>query len=607
MFSTNTSVPGGRCAPRAGAGPLSLGIATLSLLLAACGADGPSTASTASAEDTGREQALAVSPTASADNVPGNLLAAMPAVARADASRLAQQATFGPTEALVSEIRGTSAAAWVAGQMALNVSRYTSGQGDAIHKNTSETGFCDLPQYAGPNCWRDWYSTEPLTWDFYRNATSKPDQLRQRVAFALQQIVVISGHELSGTYGLRLYFNNLLDNAFGNYRDVLRKVTLSPMMGEYLDHVNNDKLLPNENYARELLQLFSLGTCLLQPDGQLAGGTCQPTYNNDIVRNYAYALTGWTYPPGGATPWGCWPEGANCQYLGGDMVSAPALRDNGARTLLSGVSVPANRTAPQALELVLDSIMKHPNLAPYIGKRLIQHLVRSNPSPAYVGRVAAAFESGRYTSGRQRFGAGVKGDLAATVAAVLLDAEARGTDANGGFLREPTLLFTGALRALGGYTDGAPLNWWWGETLRQHVFNPPSVFNFYPPDYPLAGTSLVGPQFAIHNANTALERFNYLTYLLEWGGSDPDPSQPGATGTKVNLAAFEPIASNAGRLVDNISLLALGRTLAATPRAKVITAVNYWTSNTAGDEWKTRRVAMAAYLVLSSPDYQVQR
>jgi hypothetical protein len=151
--------------------------------------------------------------------------------------------------------------------MALNVSRYTSGKGDAIHKNTSETGFCDLPQYAGPTCWRDWYSTEPLTWDFYRNATSQPDQLRQRVAFALQQIVVISGHELSGTYGLRLYFNNLLDNAFGNYRDVLRKVTLSPMMGEYLDHVNNDKLLPNENFARELLQLFSLGTCLLQPDG----------------------------------------------------------------------------------------------------------------------------------------------------------------------------------------------------------------------------------------------------------------------------------------------------------------------------------------------------
>ena len=594
-FSGESRLTRGRCGSAA----------LFSLLLVACSGDGPAEpASTAAAAGSERQGILAVKKPPA---VPGASLAAIPTLVRVDATRLAQQATFGPNEALINEIKATTAAGWVAKQMTLNVSRYSSGKGDAIHKNTSETDFCSQAQNQSDTCWRDWYSTEPLTWDFYRNAVSQPDQLRQRVAFALQQIVVISGHELSGTYGFRLYFNNLLDNAFGNYRDVLRKVTLSPMMGEYLDHVNNDKLLPNENFARELLQLFSLGTCLLQPDGSLSGGACQPTYNNDIVRNYAFALTGWTYPAGGATPWGCWPEGANCQYLGGDMVEAPVLRDPNARALLSGVSVPANRTAPQALDLVLDSIMKHPNLAPFVGKRLIQALVRSNPSPAYVARVAAAFEAGRFRSGLQRFGKGVKGDLAATVAAVLLDAEARAADGNGGFLREPSLLFTGALRALGGYTDGSPLNWWWGETLRQHVFNPPSVFNFYPPDYPLAGTNLVGPQFAIHNANTALERFNYLTYLFDWNGSDPDANIPNSIGTKVNLAAFEPAAATPDVLVDNISLLTLGRTLAPTPRSKVIAAVSWWTSNTGGSNWKRNRVAAAAYLVLASPDYQVQR
>jgi uncharacterized protein (DUF1800 family) len=577
----------------------------LAVVLAGCSGDGEDRQA---AQSAGRKQALTASPAQTAAiGAPGASLLAMPAAVRRDATRLAQQASFGPSEALVNEIRSQTSATWVAGQMALDLSRYSSGGGDAIHRNTSETDFCSQPQFASPNCWRDWYSTEPLSWDFYRNAVSQPDQLRQRVAFALQQILVISGHEVSGTYGFRHYYNNLLALAFGNYRDVLRKVVLSPVMGEYLDHVNNDKFYPNENFGRELLQLFSLGTCLLTPDGRLQGGSCQPTYDNATVRNYAFALTGWTYPPGGATPWGCWPEGANCPLFGADMVAAPALRDANARTLLSGVTVAANRTAPQALESVLDSLMRHPNIAPFVGRLLIQNLVSSNPSPEYVGRVAAAFESGRYRSGVKRFGTGTKGDLAATVAAVLLDAEARADLPHGGFLREPVLLFTGALRALGGATDGAPLGWWWGETLRQHVFNPPSVFNFYPPDYPLAGTALVGPQFAIHNANTALERFNFLTYLFDWNGSDPDPNIPNAVGTRVNLDAFAGIAGTPSTLVDHVSVLALGKTLPATPRQRVIDAVAYWNSSNASSDWKRRRTATAAYLVLASPDYMVQR
>ena len=303
---------------------------------------------------------------------------------------------------------------------------------------------------------------------------------------------VVSGNEADGTYGFRNYHNALLDNAFGNYRQVLKKVALSPVMGDFLNNVNNDKSAPNENFARELLQLFSVGTCELNPNGSLRGGACAPTYDNETVRSYAYALTGWTYPAGGATPWGCWPQGTHCRYYGGDMVAVEARHDTAARTLMSGVSLAAGNKAPAALEAVLDSLIAHPNTAPFIGKQLIQQLVSSNPSAAYIGRVSAAFTSGKYST----FGTGQRGDLAATVAAVLLDPEARSATvvANGGSLRDPVLMFTGVLRGLNGQSDGDALSWWWGEEMREHVFRPPSVFNFYPPDYPVAGTALVGPE-----------------------------------------------------------------------------------------------------------------
>ncbi|MFP8779609.1 DUF1800 domain-containing protein [Hydrogenophaga sp. RWCD_12] len=538
-----------------------------------------------------------------------------------DAVRLANQATFGPNEALIAQIRQEGAALWIAGQMnlqrqavkrvpgaadvvttvALPKSRYTSGGTNAVHKHTSKTvDFCDNK---GPTCWRDWSSSTPLVWDFYRNAVHSPDQLRLRVGLALQQMLVISNYEVSGTYGLRNYNNMLLDNAFGNYRDVLKKVILSPVMGDYLDHVNNDKAAPNENFARELLQLFSLGTCLLNADGSLQGGTCTPTYDNARVREYAFALTGWTYPAGGATPWGCYPSGSNCQFYDGDMVLKAGFHNTQPRTLLSGVTLANGNTADVALEKVLTSIMAHQNVAPFVSRHLIQQLVTSNPSPAYVQRVVTAFNTGRYTT----FGSGVKGDLAATVAAVLLDTEARSTPTNtAGRLREPIQLFTAVLRALNGRTDGEALGWWWGEEMREHVFRPPSVFNFYPPDYPVAGTTppLVGPAFGIHNANTALNRMNYLNYLIFWDGSGASSDVPNAVGTKVNLSAFAS-TTNAATLVDRLSLLALGEILPATSRTAVINAVNAYPSNTA--DGRTNRARQAAFLVFASPQFQMTR
>jgi uncharacterized protein (DUF1800 family) len=519
-----------------------------------------------------------------------------------DAVRLAEQASFGATEALVSEIRTQGPAKWVSDQMALSASSYTSGGTGEVHQHTAATDFC---AGRGDNCWRDWSSSTPLVWDFYRNAVERPDQLRQRVALALQQIVVVSNLEVFGTYGLRSYNNMLLSNAFGNYREILRKVSLSPVMGEYLDNVNNDRSAPNENFARELLQLFAVGTCELNADGSLRGGTCQPTYDNAMVREYAYALTGWTYPAGGRTSYGCWPTGANCQYLDGDMVPVAAFHDTQARVLLSGVSLPSGHNATAALNAVLDSLMVHPNTAPFISKQLIQQLVTSNPSPAYVQRVATAFATGRSGS----FGTGQRGDMQATVAAVLLDPEARtaspGTSA--GRLREPVQLFTGALRALNGQTDGDALGWWWGEELRQHIFRSPSVFNYYPPDYPLAGTPLVGPAFGIHNANTALQRVNFINYLLFWNGSGPSAGVPNAVGTRVNLTAFTADAADPTRLVDRLSLLLLGESLPSASRGAVIQAVSAYTQQSSGNDYLNNRVRQAAYLILSSPQYQVVR
>ncbi|WP_374562379.1 DUF1800 family protein [Ideonella sp.] len=589
---------------------LGLGLASATLLAACGGSDGTgdapasseaSASTRAQAQSAGREQRV--------DPFAG--LSFVATAEQSDAVRLAQQATFGPNSALITEIESLGAAGWIDKQMKTTGSVYTRGADDAIHKNTRPEFYCSRPdQINNVYCWRDYYSVEPVTWDFYRNATEQPDQLRQRVAHALQQILVISSNTVYGTYGWRNYENMLLENAFGNYRELLRRVTLSPLMGEFLDMVNNDKALPNENYARELLQLFSIGTCKLNPDGTLATGKCKPTYNNETVREYAYALTGWTYPPGGQTAWGCWPTGANCAYFGGDMVPAPTFRDAGKRHLLSDVFITADTSSTQALSKVLDSLMQHPNTPPFVAKKLIQHLVKSNPSAKYVGRVAAAFKAGTFTAGGRTFGTGKIGDMAATVAAILLDSEARGDhwDADqAGHLREPILHITGAVRALNGHTDGAALYYWWAELLRQPVFRPPSVFSFYPSDYPVAGTSLVGPEFGVHNANTALERLNFLTYLLDWNGSAPDPNVPGGIGTGVDLTAFLPDAKNAERLVDGLSMMTLGRLLPDAPRAKVLKAVKWWSPTTDPNNWQAQRVKAAAYLVLGSPDYQVQR
>ena len=567
---------------------------SLPLLLAACG--GSNNGNDAAAEDPGFRTVAAAPAAGSVAAAPTSTL---------DANRLAHQATFGPTETLVRDIAAGGAKKWLTEQMSLSgasLSRFSSGGADDVHRFTvKNVDYCDG---RGDNCWRDNYSAHPLLKDFYKNATTMPDQLRQRVAFALQQVLVISDHEVGGTYGHRRYHNMLLDGAFGNYRELLRGVIASPVMGDFLNNANNDKTSPNENFARELMQLFSIGLCELSADGSLKGGTCTPTYDNATVREYAHALTGWTYPDGGATAWGCWPKGMNCTYYNGEMKAVPDFHDTAERKLLSGVTVPAGSTAEVARDRVIDSLMSHSNIGPFVARHLIQQLVMSNPKAEYIGRVVQAFNSGSFDG----FGTGAKGDMAATVAAVLLDPEARRTttertDAN---LRQPALLFTGVTRALNGSTDGSFFSWW-GDLLGQRVLSPPSVFSFFQPDYPVAGSALglVGPAFGVHNAATAIDRMQYLNCAIQWDGC--------GSATKVSLQAFidqynsdgAPGAGAAPRtladdkLVDRLSILAYGQTLPADERTAILDAMNVpWTN-------QSYRVKQAAWLVFASPRYQM--
>jgi len=509
--------------------------------------------------------------------------ATTPTVSRADAIRLLEQASFGPNEAAIADVQAKGIAGWIDAQLALP----STGYKPLPYVDPVVSIGCP-PKTATPTCAEFNYTPYLIELQFFQNAVSAPDQLRQRVAFALSQIfVTASGTKSIPAYGAREYQQMLLDNAFGNYRTVLQNVTLSPFMGHWLDMVNNDKtngnISPNENYAREVNQLFSVGLCLLGLNGVLINNTCSDTYNQDVVEGYAAAFTGWTYPPRpGATS--TWP---NPPYYIGQMVPFAAHHDTNPKTILGYLTMPGGQTAQQDLSAALDSLANHHNTASRLSQQLIQFLVTSNPSPAYVQRIATVWTND---------GTGVRGNLKAVVRAILLDPEARNTTsqtgANFGKLMEPALFLTNLVRVLGGTTDGAFLV---DQSIKmdQEVFNSPTVFNFYYPDHPLPRTlGLVGPQFQIYDDNTAAIRLN-STYLITFAGSP---------GTAVNLVPFINIATTQGSsaLVDYLSELMTHSTMTTAEKNVVVTAMN----TLAATDY-TGRTRMAVYLVATSARHMI--
>ena len=492
-------------------------------------------------------------------------------VGSAAARRFLEQAAFGPTPTDAAHVQAIGLQSWITEQFNMaQVSNYNSVTGD-------QGG---MPAH------------------FLTNAVSNPDQLRQRVAFALSQIFVTSIDKLIWNTNMVTYQNMLLADAFSNYRQIMADVTLSPAMGQYLDMANNAVADPatgsvaNENYARELMQLFTIGTNMLNQDGTLQHDSNNlpiPTYSQFTVTEFARVYTGWTYapPPGQAVQWGSYISGY------GPMVPYAPEHDSGSKQLLNGYVSPAGITPLQDLNNALDNIFNHPNVGPFVATQLIQHLVKSNPTPGYVSRVAAAFNDN---------GSGVRGDMKATLAAILMDPEARANDNGGddlvadGHLQEPALFLSGMVRAFGGQMNDQ--NYYAGElaNMGQDLFSPASVFNYYAPNYSVPGTNLLGGEFQIFSPNNAIVRANEVSSFFS---QYSNPVQSYGPGTSVDLTAFLPLASNPATLVSALDLTLTHGIMPAAMKSTITTAV------TADNLGSLHRVQTACYLILTSNYYNV--
>ena len=492
------------------------------------------------------------------------------------ADRFLEQSTFGPTTALISQVQYSGLQGFLTAQYALPITKYPLPA-------SGESGLDAVQQRF-----------------FVQNLTA-PDQLRQRVAFALSQIFVIGGNKVTDATGYTNYLQLLENDAFTNYRQIMQDVTLSPAMGHWLDMVNNGKPNiskgdhANENYAREFMQLFTIGTSQLNPDGSFqldSSGKQIPTYTQDTVEAFARAYTGWTYPVApGATQ-----QTYNPQYWTGAMVAVDSNHDTGAKQLLTysgasgGGALPAGQTSVQDLQGAIDNVFNHPNVGPFISRELIQHLVTSNPSPAYIQRVASVFNDN---------GASVRGDMKSVITAILMDSEARrgddpatavGTD---GHLQEPILYITGLLRAFGATSDGSNLSYY-GNGMGQEALYAPSVFNFYSPNFVIPGTTTFGPEFQILTTATSLNRVNWVNNFV-YGSL--------GSGTTVNFSSYATQAANPSALLASLNTLMLHGSMSADMQSTILTAMQ---TVPAGSKQGMQEAQAAIYLIGTSSQYQVQ-
>jgi uncharacterized protein (DUF1800 family) len=476
-----------------------------------------------------------------------------PSAGLLSAARLLEQAGFGPTPQALASVQQMPAAAYVDQQLSL-----------------PET---EIPLPGSMSIAR----AQLLS----RLATA-PDQLRQRVMWALSQIIVISGNKNVYPDEVVPYYRLLSKHAFGNYRTLLREITLSPQMGKYLDLANSNK--PgvgggaNENFPRELLQLFSIGLTELNLDGSPKSGN--PAYTQADVRQFALALTGWTYPtaPGEAPRANNWENFSQAQ-----MEARPDNHDTSAKTLLNGVVLPAGQTVQQDLDGVIDCVFNHPNVGPFIATRLIRSLVTSNPSPAFIARIATVFNNN---------GLGVRGDLRAVVRAILLDPEARNDTAppNGGRLKDPVYAYISFVRALGGSIAPTTQQVWIFDRMGQPIAAPPSVFGYYSPNYRMPGNpALFGPEFQIYTPTESVLLGNEFNQML--GSPNGDP--------RIDLTPFQAVAGDLNQLLDLVnSRLFYGR-LSGGMRGALQKAVQASYDN-------SQRVFTALYLSALSGHFAVQ-
>lgn len=525
-----------------------------------------------------------------------------------DAARFLSQATFGPTLAEIARVNSIGYNAWFAEQLAAPAN---------LHRP-----YLEAQVQAGIDVYQN--SRQEAWW---QHALRGNDQLRQRVAFALSELLVVS--DQSGAIegepiAMANYYDLLVNGAFGNYRTLLEQVTLSPVMGHYLSMFKNRKpdtaagIRPDENYAREIMQLFSIGLVRLNMDGSvvLSGGQPVPTYTQETIRGFAHVFTGWNWLNCPADNWEWCPSGPvdwpnpgwNAYWLQPMAPIAAYHASEGTKQLLDypgasppGGVLPANGTAQSDLGAALDNLFNHPNLPPFVARHFIKRLVSSNPSPAYIGRVAAVFANN---------GSGVRGDLGATVRAVLMDTEARTLQplsSNRGKLREPLLRLSQLWRALDARADDGRYREWNAEYyLGQAVLRSPTVFNFFLPDYrppgELSTLGLDAPEFQITTDTTIASVATGLGAKVYWAWRGNGNSSP--EDILVDLAPEIAVAGDPVRLVDRYDLLLMGRTMSP---FMFNTIVNYVATLPNTTQGRRERVQDAIWLIMSSPEYAIER
>ncbi|MBI3147311.1 MAG: DUF1800 domain-containing protein [Betaproteobacteria bacterium] len=532
-----------------------------------------------------------------------------------DAHRLLAQASFGATPTEVTRVRELGSTRWVEEQFAQPISAYPDSRYDHLSLDDSPTCTYNSDHTSAEyRCALKQLSLLQVQADFFTNALYAPDQLRQRVAWALSQLLVVSGMkdpDMETAHVMARYHNILFEEAFGDFGRLLHRVAISAQMGHYLDAVNNDRpdaaasRSANENFAREIMQLFTLGTVELKVDGSPildAAGQPVPTYTQADIKALARVFTGWTYPPGGKLGGKADKPGNhhspfehNPRHYVGEMVTYPNGHDADAKLLFSSVTFAAGQSAQADFAQAIQTLFMHPNVGPYLALHLIRQLVTSNPSPAYVARVASAFKDN---------GRGQRGDMKAVLRALLLDPEARSDprfDTQAGMLKEPVLLVTNLLRALEAKSDGIYVAKW-PRRIGQHVYYSPSVFNYYPADFALPGTSLKAPQFGIHNANTVLAREGFIYDLIYNGGLSPYSKFPEAIGTKWDIEPWKVLAATPEQLVTRIDELLFGGVMEPAMRAILLEAIIAVPANK-----PDKRVKIALYLAANSYLYQTSR
>jgi len=554
-----------------------------------------------------------------------------------DRARLQEQAAFGWSPMLDNRIRRIGLRAWLASQFDEPYPSLANPYPNQPLKPGNAPADCDGDQTVTPDvpptCFRDTYTMYPIQTWFMREALYSDAQLRNQVAWALSQIWVTSGNDIQQSRQMVEWHKVLSKNAFGNYRTLMKEMTLHPTMGDYLSMALSTKNSPNENYAREIMQLFTVGLYMLNPDGtvQTSGGSPIPSYDQNVVNNMTKVFTGWSFCQIPASCPNLTPgtvDYIDPMLLNGGVTTVGNNRhDLTAKTLLSypgsastmNIAACSNCTtlpniavyANASLDQALDNIYNHPNIGPFVCKNLIQHLVTSDPTPAYVSRVSAVFDANRSNPSQ----------LKEVIRAILLDPEARGdvkTDPNYGKLREPVQLATNVLRTFNvtgangtGQSDGFITGRGEFVGMSQLPFRSPTVFNYYPPDYVIPNTTLLGPEFALMTTSTSIQRANFMNRFVftspPIGVALPDAP----SGTAIDFSDLQALVSadpSSNQLLDALNRRMMHGTMSASMRSTIMTAVNAVTVSSPPTAAQTlSRVRQAVYLIATSSQYQVQR